>query len=228
MRPVTGLKLGQGLLAVTKILQDYNKLAIQRFGIGLAQKLDIRSTHAASQRGLKGLGMNAKMPLPRTGCEAQEKPTPIFCSFLDFVVKNFAKPVTLADLAKPSGLSRYAFCRRFHRQYGVTPMRWLWNLRTLLAHELIRFEPNLSLTEVAFTCGFTSSAHFSRTYRQFFDETASRYKQRIRSETEPNVSRMRQLSMLKTCCEDLVRKMGHATMARATSSAKISPLETIL
>src|SRR4051812_31305636 len=81
---------------------------------------------------------------------------------IPFILENFAEEVNLEDLAREAGMSRFNFCRRFHKECGVSPMRWLWNFRTILAHEFIALDPKWSLTDVAFSCGFTSSAHFSR------------------------------------------------------------------
>jgi AraC-like DNA-binding protein len=61
-------------------------------------------------------------------------------------------------------------------------MRWLWNFRTMLAKELIVMDPTWSLTDVAFTCGFTSSAHFSRTYKQMFGESPSELRRRAQAD----------------------------------------------
>jgi len=95
---------------------------------------------------------------------------------LDYVVTNFAEEVTLDDLASAAGLSRFSLCRYFQKRFGVTPMRWLWSFRILLAHELISIEPRWSLTDIAFATGFTSSAHFSRFFRQTFAIAPSRHR----------------------------------------------------
>ena len=62
-------------------------------------------------------------------------------------------------------MSRFHFCRSFQRAVGAPPVKWLWTLRTLLAAEFIDLDPKWSLTDVAFACGFNSSAHFSRAFK---------------------------------------------------------------
>lgn len=101
---------------------------------------------------------------------------------IGFVLENFAERLGLEDLAKVVGLTRYNFCRRFQKECGITPMRWLWNFRTMLAKELIMMDPSWSLTDVAFSCGFTSSAHFSRTYKQMFGESPSELRRRAQAD----------------------------------------------
>lgn len=95
---------------------------------------------------------------------------------MSFVLERFADEISLDDLAAAAGLSRYNFCRRFHRECGVTPMRWLWTFRTLLAAEFIRLDPTWSLTDVAFSCGFTSSAHFSRSFKGVVGQSPSLFR----------------------------------------------------
>jgi AraC-like DNA-binding protein len=52
----------------------------------------------------------------------------------------------------------------------------------MLAKELIVLDPTWSLTDVAFACGFTSSAHFSRTYKQMFGERPSEFRRRAQAD----------------------------------------------
>src|SRR5690606_33695587 len=84
-----------------------------------------------------------------------------------------------------AGMTRFNFCRRFQKECGITPMRWLWTFRTLLAGEFIRLDPRWSLTDVAFACGFTSSAHFSRSFKQTFGKTPSQFRKETLVETAP-------------------------------------------
>lgn len=93
-----------------------------------------------------------------------------------FILEAFAEEITLEDLAREAGMSRFNFCRRFHKECGLPPMRWLWNFRTQLAAEFILLDPRWSLTDIAFSCGFTSSAHFSRSFKAAFGKSPSQFK----------------------------------------------------
>lgn len=96
-----------------------------------------------------------------------------------YVLTNFAEDINLDDLANEAGMSRFNFCRRFHKECGVPPMRWLWNFRTILAAEFINLDPRWSLTDVAFSCGFSSSAHFSRSFKAMFGKSPSKYRKEV-------------------------------------------------
>ena len=92
---------------------------------------------------------------------------------MPFILETFADEITLDDLARVAGMSRFNFCRRFHQECGLPPMRWLWSFRTILTAEFITLDPKWSLTDVAFSCGFKSSAHFSRSFKILFHQNPS-------------------------------------------------------
>lgn len=102
----------------------------------------------------------------RSGIAGQLDPRIV--SVLEFVTHHIDDVLSLGDLARVAGMSRFSFCRLFHRAYGVSPMRWLWQFRLSLAKELTMVQPHWLLTDVAIACGFTSSAHFSRAFRSQF------------------------------------------------------------
>jgi transcriptional regulator GlxA family with amidase domain len=97
-------------------------------------------------------------------------------SIIEYVMIHFAEEISLEDLSDAACMSRFNLCRRFQQECGITPMRWLWAFRTLLASEFITLDPYWSLTDVAFSCGFTSSAHFSRSFKQLFKQSPSAYR----------------------------------------------------
>lgn len=105
-------------------------------------------------------------------------------SVVTYVLSNFAEEINLDDLAREAGMSRFNFCRRFHKECGVPPMRWLWNFRTILAAEFINLDPRWSLTDVAFSCGFSSSAHFSRSFKAMFGKSPSLYRKEVEAMQE--------------------------------------------
>lgn len=96
-----------------------------------------------------------------------------------FITCHLAEPLTLSQLAWHAGMSRYAICRLFQRRFGVSPMRWLWCYRMKAAREMILRCPDLSLTDVAFACGFSCSAHFSRCFKKAYGECPRDFKQAL-------------------------------------------------
>ncbi len=131
------------------------------------------------------------------------------------VLKRFDEPLTLADLAKAAGMSRFGFCRHFRRQLGMPPLRWLWSFRAVLAAELIDLVPSWTLTEVWTLAGFSSSAHFSRSFKGVYRVAPSVYR-RSRLRAEPG---------FRPGGDELERLLDAAT--RRALAATQSPVETL-
>lgn len=100
-------------------------------------------------------------------------------SALIYMAENLAEPLTLAELARRARMSRSAFCRLFQRCSGIPPMRWLWFCRVQSARDMIVESPDLSLTDVAFACGFSCSAHFSRCFKRTFGISPRAFRQAL-------------------------------------------------
>jgi transcriptional regulator GlxA family with amidase domain len=93
---------------------------------------------------------------------------------------RFGDSLSLSDLAAAAGMPQNTLNRKFHRRFGMSPIRWLWQFRTVLAAELIASEPEQTLTAIALKCGFNSSAHFSRRFRAMFRESPSAFRSSFR------------------------------------------------
>jgi AraC family transcriptional regulator of arabinose operon len=72
---------------------------------------------------------------------------------------------TVTELARLAALSRAQFTRRFIAYTGLTPARYLINVRLARAHELLT-ETNMTVTQIAATLGYIDVAYFSRQYRR--------------------------------------------------------------
>lgn len=101
---------------------------------------------------------------------------------LAVMMERFSEELSLDDLAEATNVSKFVLCRSFQKEFGVTPIRWLWYFRTVLAAEFIKIAPHYSLTDIAFACGFSASAHFSRSFRALFQEAPIDYRRRMREE----------------------------------------------
>ncbi|OPY94096.1 AraC family transcriptional regulator [Bradyrhizobium sacchari] len=66
---------------------------------------------------------------------------------------------SVATLAKAAGASRSVFAQRFCEIVGIPPMQYLLTWRMALAKEMIR--QGVSISEIAFACGYQSASGFS-------------------------------------------------------------------
>jgi AraC-like DNA-binding protein len=89
------------------------------------------------------------------------------CRVRDFMHEYHAEPVTLAELARQAGLSRFHFLRRFRDAFGATPHEYLTRVRLGRAKQLLAAE-NRSVTEVCLDIGFSSLGSFSTLFAERF------------------------------------------------------------
>ncbi len=80
---------------------------------------------------------------------------------------NLEEPIDLDDLAAYVQVSRRQLERMFQRYLYCTPSRYYLKLRLTRARQLLMQTP-ISIVELAVICGFVSTPHFSKCYRDFF------------------------------------------------------------
>ncbi|SCD25387.1 AraC family transcriptional regulator [Brucella inopinata] len=103
----------------------------------------------------------------------------LFDRISNYVTENIRRSdLDAADIARRMGCSvRYVY-RAFAAQ-GTTPADFIWEQRLAAAAEMLRnspLRPGL-IAETAFEFGFSSSAHFSRLFRQRYDHTPSQWRE---------------------------------------------------
>lgn len=109
--------------------------------------------------------------LPQTRAQAVPDSIETVCRFMD---KNYTAKITLNELATMASLNKYTFLRSFARAKGLTPYRYLENVRIGKAKELLR--QGLSLTDVALETGFADQSHFSAFFKEFIGLTPGQYR----------------------------------------------------
>lgn len=82
-----------------------------------------------------------------------------------YMEEHYAEPLRLEQLARLAHLSTNHLLRVFKQCYQTTPGEYLLRLRLAKACEMMRHS-GLTLSEIAFTCGFGDSNYFSRVFRQ--------------------------------------------------------------
>lgn len=89
--------------------------------------------------------------------------------------KRLSSPLTVDDLARAAGLSRFHFTRLFTAQTGATPIAWLTDLRLKEAARLLR-TTSLPLKAVATRCGFSDPNYFGKVFRAHTGQTPGGYR----------------------------------------------------
>lgn len=89
-----------------------------------------------------------------------------------FMEAHFNENISVSDAAERSHYSQRHFIRLFTSVYGVTPQKYLLNVRLRHASALLR-DSSLSVTETALRCGFSDSNYFSRIFRKYTGSSPS-------------------------------------------------------
>ena len=92
----------------------------------------------------------------------------------EFMWDNLQENITLSDLAELVHLSPYHFSRVFKSETRVSPYQALLRFRVYKARTLI--PTRLSLTEIAYACGFSDQAHFTRVFKAHTSFTPSQFR----------------------------------------------------
>lgn len=87
-----------------------------------------------------------------------------------WIRQHHNEPILVAELADLAGMSPSTFHRHFLAATSMTPIQFQKQLRLQEARVLLRTQP-LTAAEVAYQVGYTSPAHFTRTYHKAFGRT---------------------------------------------------------
>lgn len=146
---------------------------------GLQRMFDAAFQHRAGQGGQMScdtalLRLVARLRAHSTARPVRDEgPTTCIRRARDRIDADPAAPLTLIELAKESGLSRYQLIRAFAREVGLTPHAYILQRRIALAQRLIR--AGCDLAEVATAAGFCDQSHLTRWFVRQFGVTPRRY-----------------------------------------------------
>ena len=101
----------------------------------------------------------------------------------DYMERNYAETITLADLSEVSGLNKYTLLRNFTMQRGITPYQYLSTIRINKAKKLLG--AGVPPIETALQSGFTDQSHFTRFFKNFIGLTPALYQNIFREGKQP-------------------------------------------
>ncbi|AOI91470.1 AraC family transcriptional regulator [Burkholderia pseudomultivorans] len=101
---------------------------------------------------------------------------------VEYIRDNFREPLTLVALAEAVGYpgDLYAFIRSFKKAHRLTPHQYIIETRLQAARDLIE-RGRSDVTEAALACGFSTTSHFSATFRKRWGFSPSGLKPRAAS-----------------------------------------------
>jgi AraC-like DNA-binding protein len=95
----------------------------------------------------------------------------------DLILSRLNSPISVSSLADECNMSRSAFARAFKESTGKTPYQWITDARIERSRTLLK-NHELSLEDVAISCGFSDHSHFTRVFAAHIGEPPSSWRRR--------------------------------------------------
>ena len=90
-----------------------------------------------------------------------------------YIEKYFYKNITLFEISQHCELSPYHFSRSFKKAFGISPHKFLMNMRIEKAKKLLKEK---SIVDVAYEVGFYDQSHFHKVFKSYTAATPFEYK----------------------------------------------------
>ena len=97
---------------------------------------------------------------------------------LNILEENFTQDITLYSMALKFGVSPEHFSRLFKKETGLGFNEYISLLRLKKAETLLKKNENLSVSEVAFSCGFNDSNYFCEKFKKVYGISPLKFKKK--------------------------------------------------
>lgn len=114
-----------------------------------------------------------KLPPPR-GRGSQEQ---VSVKVRKYIQENYAKPITLEDMAQTVFVSTYHLCRLFKQTVGLSPVQYLIRYRIEVAKHYLD-TTDLPNDRIAEMTGYVHLGHFYEQFREWTGMTPGEYRSR--------------------------------------------------
>jgi AraC-like DNA-binding protein len=108
---------------------------------------------------------------------------------LAYIEANLKEPISLTEVSKESGMSKYYFARTFKAFTGKT-FKAYHNERRIETAKVMLREPDARVTDVCFAVGFNDISYFCRLFQRFAGTSPSSYRKSHQPATLSLVAQM--------------------------------------
>jgi transcriptional regulator GlxA family with amidase domain len=107
----------------------------------------------------------------------QQNEQPRLTEAVQLMEANIEEPLSTDDIARHVGVSRRQLERLFKKHLSNVPSKYYQTIRLEAARSML-YQTELSVIEIAMQCGYSSGAHLSTSYRNYFGMTPSEERKR--------------------------------------------------
>ena len=97
---------------------------------------------------------------------------------IGFVQKNYQNKILLRDISAVGNCCKTKCTMLFQKYLGVPPVQYVTQYRLEKASTLLR-STALSVTEIAYTCGFSNTSYFCELFHKYYHTTPKLYRNQI-------------------------------------------------
>ena len=101
-------------------------------------------------------------------------------TMLSFIQENYAEKLTLEQIADAASISTRECLRCFRESIRQSPMDYLIEYRIRAAKKLLE-TTDLSITDIALTCGFNSNSYFTKLFHRICGKAPNTYRRELKS-----------------------------------------------
>ncbi|MCC0651784.1 MULTISPECIES: AraC family ligand binding domain-containing protein [unclassified Clostridioides] len=109
-------------------------------------------------------------PVLQSNSEKINTEIQIVCDYLE---NNYAERIALDELSYLAKMNKYSLLRNFTKLKGITPYRYLENIRVNKAKKLL--ENGIEPIDAAIQTGFVDQSHFTNFFKNFIGLTPKQY-----------------------------------------------------
>ncbi len=95
-----------------------------------------------------------------------KSPSENISRLLEYLQSHYAESITLEEISKKAGLSKFYFTKIFKQHTGQTFYEYISFLRIQAAEALLK-DTTVSVSDIAASCGYANVSSFSRVFRKY-------------------------------------------------------------
>ena len=100
---------------------------------------------------------------------------------LEFIDNNYTEKITVDEVAKYIGYSRYHFVRMF-KEYTDTTVQDIINIKRIEKSKEMLANTTMSIDKIATKCGFENSSYFAKVFKKISDCLPSEYRKKTKKD----------------------------------------------
>lgn len=107
--------------------------------------------------------------------------SPIIKYVVDYIELNYAKQITLDDIAQNCGISRNYLPHAFKKETGKSVVEYITDFRLEKAAKLLK-TTTMSVQDIGNKVGYSDNNYFTKTFRKRFGDTPTKYRKKTAQE----------------------------------------------